>query len=260
MIHSLRMVRIGRLLALLITSIGAITTLPQQVFAQQPTTQPIVIVVRDGAGNPMMGVPILIKIASDPPQDCDQCVTAEDGACTVQLLPDQYLIQFVQGWRGRPFIPVEQQLSFGLTVMPSDQVGYSTFVIAEQDGRLVPVWDMSRDPEQPPQPFMPSFNGEDPLAPLDLGPLTTALPGATQPGSAPATSGTATATSQVVVDVIGSGAGTPITAATPTPAPAAAQPPSTNIGMIVIAMIGIGILIALALLILFSSRDARKER
>lgn len=233
---------------LLVLTIG-IASLPQQAWAaMQPTTQPVMIMVRDGAGIPMMGIPIKILI-DEPPDllDHDQCVTGQDGTCTVHLLPGTYRVQFVQGWYGRLFIPVEDQEVFKMTVVQSDQVQYQPFTIAEHDGQLVPVWDMSRDPSQPPKPFLPSFTNEDPLASLNLGPLTTGLPGSTQP---PVPGGTAT--SQVAVDVVGSGAGASPTAEALTPTPAARPSARDSLRTVLIILIAL-VFVALLLVVIVRS-------
>lgn len=261
-LHMFRITLTRVLLALLVIGVSAITSLPQQVSAQQLTTQLVVIVVRDGAGNPMMGVPIKILI-DDPPtfEEHDQCVTGQDGACTVHLLPNTYRIQFVQGWRGRPFIPVEEQIVFNTTVRPTNQILYCTYVIGERDGQLVPVWDMSADPAQPPKPFMPSFTEEDPLASLNLGPLTTGLPGTSQPAGAPAAPDT-TATSQVVVDVVGSGAAASptIEAATPSPAVGQASSNSSLRTILVVLIVLVALAVLILLLVVIARSRATKER
>lgn len=247
--------------ALLVVGVSIITSLPQQVSAQQLTTQPVVIVVRDGAGNPMMGVPIKILI-DDPPtfEEHDQCVTGEDGACTVHLLPNTYRIRFVQGWRGRPFIPVEEQIVFNTTVRPTNRLLYCTYVIAERDGQLVPVWDMSSDPAQPPKPFMPSFTDEDPMASFNLGPLTTDLPGTLQPGGGPAAPDV-TVTSQVVVDVVGSGATASPTVEAATPSPAGQGSPTSPLIQVLLILLAIVFVAVLILLLVVIARSrATKER
>ncbi len=260
-LHTFRITLMRALLSLLAMGVSAITSLPQQVSAQQPTTQLVVIVVRDGAGNPMMGVPIKILI-DDPPtfEEHDQCVTGEDGACTVHLLPNTYRIQFVQGWRGRPFIPAEEQIVFNTTVRPTNQLLYCTYVIAERDGQLVPVWDMSGNPAQPPKPFMPSFTDADPLAALNLGPLSTHLPGTSQPGGEPAAPG-ASATPQVVVDVVGSGAASTPTAgaATPSATPTTQASPAISLRTLLIILIVLVFIAMLVLLLIVIARSGAKK-
>lgn len=241
MITNLRIYRVLSVLPVLLA-----IALPQGVsHALQPTTQPVVIVVRDCAGNPMMGVPLKIYI-DVPPQfeEHDQCVTGQDGACTVHLLPNTYRVRFMQGWRGRLFIPVEEQQAFGLTVGQSDQVQYLTLAVAERDGMLVPVWDMSRDPGQPPEPFLPSFASPDgdPLAALNLGPLVEDAAGP------PAVA--ATPTPQTVVDRVepGGPAEPPleIPVATPEPEPVA----DLGSDVILRGIIALAVALLLAILLL----------
>ncbi|MBN1310691.1 MAG: hypothetical protein JXB30_04660 [Anaerolineae bacterium] len=194
----------------------------------QPVTQLVAIVVRDGAGNLMKGVSISIKI-DEPPilEDHDKCLTDEDGTCIVHLLPGTYRVQFIYGWRNWGFIPVEEQEVFTLSIVPRDQILYNFFVIAERDDQLVPMWDMSRDPSEPPEPFLPSFNGEDPLADLNLGPLSTELEVLAESTESPDVLDT-TPTVLVVVDELAPGAtATPATAIPGT----VADEPTTNSGL-----------------------------
>jgi hypothetical protein len=189
------------LLMSLMASVVLIAALPQgKAAAMEPVTQPITILVRDGAGNPMIGVAILIKIDAPPIfEDHDKCLTDQDGICTIHLLPNTYRIQFLY----RSFIPVEEQAVFNLTVSPMDHIPYITFVVAKRGDQLVPTWDMSRDPEKPPEPFLSSLGSEAPLANLDFGPIDTGLPWASTP-TEPSVVSDATPTAQVVVDEIGS--------------------------------------------------------
>jgi hypothetical protein len=101
------------------------------------------------------------------------------------------------------FVPIDQQNGgaledggatgggFGIYVEPATVEQIVTFVVGQRDGLLVPLWDMSRDPALPPQPFAVSANPfdpqADPLAGIDLGSL-----------DGGAISATANATAQVV--------------------------------------------------------------
>ena len=252
------------LMALLVAATGSVTSLPQGATAAQATTQPVVILVRDCAGNPMSGVAMKIKIY-DPPDllDHDQCLTDQDGACTVQLLPRTYRVQFVKGWHGRMFIPVEQQEGFGLDITPASEVQLFTLAVAERNGQLVPVWDMSKDAGRPPQPFLPAFGDNDPLANLYLGSLSTD-PRVTYPPAGQPAAPEATLTPQVVVDEVVPGVA-PVQAS-PIPAPtAAADGPAADSNRTLTWVVGLffaGALVVMAILlaIVIANRPKRKAR
>lgn len=258
-----RVTLIRSLVALLLAATGSVTSLPQGTAVAQATTQPVVILVRDCAGNPMSGVAMKIKIY-DPPDllDHDQCLTDQDGACTVQLLPRTYRVQFVKGWHGRMFIPVEQQEGFGLDITPANEVQFFTLAVAERNGQLVPVWDMSKDAGQPPQPFLPAFGDSDPLADLYLGPLSTDPRVTYQPGqpAAPET----TATPQVVVDEVVPGAAPVQPSPIPAPTVVAEGPAADNNPMLtwVVGLLFAGALVVMAILLVMviANRPKRKAR
>ena len=265
-LRSTRSILLYRLLALLsIVGASFVAAPASRVSAvMQPVTQLVAIVVRDGAGNPMMGVSILIKIDNPPVlEDDDKCLTDEDGTCIVHLFPNTYRVQFIYGWHDWAFIPVEDQEIFTLSVIPRDQTSYNFFVIAERDGQLVPVWDMSRDSSQPPKPFLPSFGDKDPLADLYLGPLNTDVEGAPPPGDAPSVEG-ATPTIQVVIDELAPGvAAAPATTIPVSPTTAAA--PAADGGLTLRGVLGLLFALALVamvilLVVVIANRPKRKER
>src|SRR5687768_7380398 len=97
-----------RFFTLFLLMLAALTILldAQQVKAQ---SQPLVIVVRDGVGNPLQGVPLVLYVSGPPHQEFDNCVTNEHGKCTLVIAPGAYIVTFIHGWRGREFVPVEEQ-------------------------------------------------------------------------------------------------------------------------------------------------------
>lgn len=180
------------------------------VYSQQ-TSQPLVIVVRDGQGSPLAGISLVLLRTGPPHEPFDNCVTDSSGQCRLQIPPGAYIVQFDGGWRGQMFVPTDQQNGgtledggavgggFGIYVEPSNIEQLVTFVVGQRDGQLIPLWDMSRDPSLPPQPFAIAENPfdpqADPLAGIDLGSLNG--------GAISATASAATA--QVVESELGIG-------------------------------------------------------
>ncbi len=181
--------------------------------AAQQDNQPLVIVVRDGAGNPLTGITLDILLTGPPHEPYDNCVTDDSGQCTLLIPPGAYLVHFDLGWRGREFVPVEQQNvgalddgglgGFGIYFEPSDTEQIVTFVIGQDrdSGLLVPLWDMSRDPNATPQPYAHPANPldapEEALAAYDLGELNPEI-SASIPQEEPEDLA-ATATAQVLI-------------------------------------------------------------
>jgi hypothetical protein len=122
----------------------------------QSTNQPLVLIVRDGAGNPLPGVALDILVTGPPHERFDNCVTDATGQCRLLLAPGPYLVQFTRGWRGTLFIDPAQQNAaalddggvtgggFGIYLEPAESEQIVTFVVGQRDGQLVPLWDMSR--------------------------------------------------------------------------------------------------------------------
>src|SRR5262245_41491246 len=84
----------------------------EQAAAQ---SQALVIIVRDGAGNPLKGIPLVLYVSGPPHKEFDNCVTDEQGECSLIIAPGAYIVTFTQGWRGREFIPVEEQNAGSVT-------------------------------------------------------------------------------------------------------------------------------------------------
>jgi hypothetical protein len=224
-----------------------VTFLLAQVERATAQSQPLVIVVRDGAGNPLQGVPLVLYVSGPPHQEFDNCVTDELGECSLIIAPGAYIVTFTQGWRGHEFIPVEEQNGgsvtdggiggFGIYLEPSSEVQFVTFVIGQRDGQLIPLWDMSRDPAAVPQPFAypdsPLDNPADALSDIDLAALDTTI----SDGSI----STADPNAQVVVEQIPVPAltATTIPAATPTFVPIVGEPtiPSNVIRLGIFALV-----------------------
>lgn len=220
-----------------------------------PTSLPLVIVVRDGQGNPLAGLTLRLLEAGPPTQPFDNCVTDQSGQCRLMIPPGSYIVQFEGGGWGHMFIPADQQNAgdgttgggFGIYFESSGQEQVVTFVVGRRDGQLVPLWDMSRDPGAPPQPYAlpenPFDTSGDSLAGIDLSPL-----------AASATEG-----AQVVESTIGVGVtSTPVPTLPPVPT---ALPdgniPADGIRLGVIALLCIAALVIAVVLIV--TRLHRKE-
>lgn len=221
----------------------------------QSTSLPLVIVVRDGQGNPLAGLTLRLLEAGPPAEPFDNCVTDQSGQCRLMIPPGSYIVQFEGGGWGRHFISADQQNAgdgttgggFGIYFEPSGQEQVVTFVVGRRDGQLIPLWDMSRDPDAPPQPYAlpenPFDASGDPLAGIDLG-----------PPAAPATED-----AQVVESTIGVGV-TSTSLPTLTPAPTVMPDgtiPADGLRLGVIALIGIAVLMVAIVIIV--TRLHRKE-
>jgi hypothetical protein len=244
---------------------------PGMTFAQGDS-QPLTIVVRDGAGNPLAGITLDILLTGPPHEPFDSCVTDEAGRCTLDVPPGAYLIHFRRGWRGREFVPTEQQNAgalddgglggFGVYFEPGDSPQVVTFVVGQEreSGQLVPLWDMSRDPDAPPQPF--AYDGdllgdpEDALAAYDLGPLDPTIVGAT-----PQAALDVTGTAQVVVSEY-PGQATPDAAqpeAVSTSTPEGGSIPQSALGPAMLGLLGLSIIIAIFALATFLWKRRRAK-
>jgi hypothetical protein len=179
--------RLSTILSLLLALLADAAPVHAEAASQQ-TTQPLVILVRDGVGTPLPGVAMAILLTGPPPAPYDSCVTDAEGECHLLIPPGAYLIQFEGGWRGQAFIPADAQNvgamddagaaggGFGIYLEPATETQVVTFVIGERGGELVPLWDMSRSPDAAPEPFAvpdsPFGNSDDALAGIDLAALT----------------------------------------------------------------------------------------
>lgn len=229
------------------------------------STQPLIIVVRDGQGHTLEGVNLTLLAAGPPDEPFDTCMTGVDGQCRLLVPPGAYIVRFDGKWQGQNFVPADQQNGgapsdggasgggFGVYVdAPLAGQGQTeqivTFVVGRKDGQLVPLWDMSRSPFAPPQPYSPSANPFDtssnPLAGIDLGAVASA--NATPEGTA-----------QVAHSQIDAGAAsTPAPAGTPSTT-GDNRIPSTSIWLGVVALI---MVIVLAVIVVLLAKVRRKER
>jgi hypothetical protein len=198
--------------------------------------------VRDGAGNPLSGVVIQILVSGPPPTPYDNCVTDEGGECRLLIPPGAYRLVFDRGWRGLEFVPPEAQNSgiledgtsgggFGVYFAPSDEAQLLTFVVGEQDGRLVPLWDMSRDPGAAPQPFTPPGQSLDGIR---LEPLVGTIDRVEETPTAETSP-----ESQVVEDELHSGFQVPEEEGEPEAGPVLEQPPSPGRDKAFLAALGL---------------------
>ncbi len=233
---------------------------------RQQTSQPLVIVVRDGQGNPLAGVTLRLLRTGPPHEPFDNCVTDEQGQCRLQVPPGAYIVQFDGGWRGQMFVPAAEQNAgaledggatgggFGIYVEPASVEQIVTFVVGQRDGLLIPLWDMSRDPTLPPQPFAVSANPfdpqADPLAGIDLGSLNG--------GAISATASAATA--QVVESEIGIG-GVPTLMPTeiPTVSPVSSGSVPQSDMLLGLAALVIVVILAVSVALIVSHLSARRR-
>ncbi len=228
---------------------------------QQTSTLPLVILVRDGQGSPLAGVTLRLLAAGPPDEPFDTCVTDSAGQCRMLLLPGAYIVRFEGGWESQSFVPPAQQNGgaltdggaagggFGVYIQPGQGEQVITFVVGHKDGQLVPLWDMSRSPNAPPQPYAPPENPFDttanPLAGINLGSITS---GEVTPEG----------TAQVAQSQIDAGAiSTPVPTTTPSPATVDGHIPSGSVWLGLAGLVGV---IALAALGAFLARARRKER
>jgi hypothetical protein len=236
--------------------------------AQQPGSQPLTLVVRDGQGNPLPGVALDILVEGPPHEPYDNCATDASGECRLMIPPGSYVVQFTRGWQGYIFVPAGQQNAgaledgtsgggFGITFDPSTSPQVVTFVVGVQDGALVPLWDMSRDPAAPPQPFaMPQSalaNPDNALAGISFDALVATPSSTEQPATASA------AESQVVTSEILPGA-EPTLTVTPVVAPTVVPAGNPSIGssalLLAIAAL-LGLVVVILALMLVSRRLRR---
>jgi hypothetical protein len=250
-----------------------LTTLLALFVAQQASTQPqyqvqpLVIVVRDGQGSPLAGVTLRLLVAGPPDEPLDSCVTDGAGQCRLLLPPGAYIIRFEGGWQGQSFISPAQQNGgaltdggasgggFGVYIQPGQVEQIITFVVGRKDGQLVPLWDMSRSPNAPPQPYAPPENPFDtasnPLTSIDLGSLA--------PGEVTLEGTAQVAESQIDAGSNSTPAPTRVPGSTVTPSPAATDG-HVPAGSLWLGLVGLGVVVALAALgaVLINAR--RKER
>ena len=245
-----------------------ILTLVLSLFSSQQADQPLVIIVRDGAGNPLQDVSLELLRTGPPHEPYSSCVTDREGACHLLLPPGAYLVQFVGSWQSIEFVPVEGQnggglddgglagSGFGLYLEPGETEQIVTFVVGQRDGQLIPLWDMSRDPALAPQPFAvpdnPFASNADPLAGIDL----TSLSGLPVEEPTAESEGEQT---QVLESQVGvSEAPTPtLEAAISLTAPASEVATAENAAL---GLLGIAVLTALVAVVLLVFRRLRQRR
>lgn len=272
----LGLVRFGSL-PLLLAGLLTGTNPPAITTLQAQASQPLVIVVRDGAGNPLQGIALGILLAGPPHEAYDNCVTDQAGQCTLIIPPGAYIVHFQRGWRGREFIPTTEQNAsaqndggsggFGIYLEPDSADQVVTFVIGQdrETGQLIPLWDISRDPTVPPQPFAydgnPLANPDETLEGISLEALDTAIS-----GSLPQADIDATATAQVLVSQIDPGQ--PVEAEVPdtatvlpepeaTPEPEYDSLPGNVLGLALIGLLA-AVLIAGGVALLIKRRKAKR--
>jgi hypothetical protein len=129
----------------------------------------LTVLVRDVAGTPMRGVEIELFEIGPPHRTVATRYTDVGGQAAFEVTPGlRYLVTLTGSWNGKRFIPASEQNAgvfesgaisggtggFGVYLDPSTTFYLFTFVVAENEaGRLVPFFDMTRDPARPPEPF-----------------------------------------------------------------------------------------------------------
>lgn len=246
----------------------SLTTLIATLFlavGQTPSSQPLIIVVRDGQGHPLEGVSLMLLAAGPPDEPFGACATGADGQCRLLVPPGAYIVRFDGKWQEQAFIPADQQnggaLSdggasgggFGIYVdAPPAGQGQTekivTFVVGRKDGQLVPLWDLSRSPFAPPQPYSPSANPFDAtsnsLAGINLGAI-------------PSSGATSEGTAQIAESQINPGEASTLPTPRPTPTPIDKGIPLASVLLGAIALI---IMLVIAVVVLLFRRARRKER
>ena len=172
----------------------------------------LTILVRDVAGAPMGGVTILLYREGPPRTLVITTETDVDGFAEMAVAPGGYVLVFSGNWQGHPFISPGQQNAgvltsgdvggFGLYLDPcTDRIRFMFVITEDALGQLVPRFDLSRRPEQLPQPYTydDASTGEvavrEPVAPLEMAPLVVSpetlatLPDAAQEPAPEAASG-----------------------------------------------------------------------
>jgi len=205
----------------------------------QLNSLPLVLVVRDGQGNPLAGLTLRLLEAGPPPEPFDNCVTDQNGQCRLMIPPGSYVVRFEGGGWGHEFVPADQQNSGGFSIYfePSDREQVVTFVVGQRDGQLVPLWDMSRDPDARPQPLAPDSGS---LEDIDLNPPAAA----------------ATEDAQIIQSTLDVGG----SISTPLPTVTQAAPVDTGIPADAIWLGVIGFLVIAVLLVVIVLASARLRR
>lgn len=139
----------------------------QPAFGQPAETESLVIIVRDSSGQPLSGIGLELYLSGPPPELYQRGLTEADGAARFLVYPADYLVSFVDDWRDIPFIPPSQQNGgtqtsgemggFGihLQTRPDGSDHVLTFVVVRNEvGELVPLFDLSHDPDLLPEPFL----------------------------------------------------------------------------------------------------------
>jgi len=144
------------LLAFLSCGLLSIFISNRQVLAQDEETG-LVLLIRDITAEPLEGVRVSVYENGPPHVYLTTCTTGQDGTCFVPLPYGVYLIRFEDDWQGMSFTRTQNDgiLSdgsiSGFNVFYDGGNNTLSFVIgANEQGQLVPQWDVSRDPNSDP--------------------------------------------------------------------------------------------------------------
>ncbi len=142
-------------------------------FGASGTSEDVTLLVRDGIGNPLSGVVLEVWEAGPPATFRLSCRTDEAGTCEAELPPGSYLVRFTGMYEGKPFMPADTQNpggddmggagGFAIFIDPVVSEARFGFVIAEDEGILVPLWDMQADPAGPPEPYTAPYGDDIPF-------------------------------------------------------------------------------------------------
>lgn len=143
--------------------------LPSTGFHQSRNTPPqmVTILVRDLAGNPLEGIGVGIYEPGSSDVQVGRGSTDGGGFVRFRLPTGSYLVTFEGSWGTHTFVsPAEQNAGamttqgsggYAIQVEPQSQGSEALFLFTialDNTGRLVPLFDLSASPSDPPIPYL----------------------------------------------------------------------------------------------------------